>query len=105
MNGLERNWRALLRRQESELDATTLARIGAARQRALGATRLPWWRLHGPALGGAALATVLAVAVLLPGQHGWLQPERGMPLPEDPAFYEDLDFYLWLAESEMGAHD
>ncbi len=105
MNGLERNWRALLRRQENGLDATTLARIGAARQRALAAARLPWWRRHGPALGGVALVTVLAVAVLLPGQHGWLQPEHGMPLPADPAFYENLDFYLWLAESEMGSHD
>ncbi len=104
MNGVEGGWREILRQQENRLDTRLLERIGIARRRALAAARLPWWRLHAPALGGAVLATVLAVAVLLPSmQQSSLQ--RGAALPDDTVFYENLDFYLWLAESEMGAHD
>ncbi|MCB1632436.1 MAG: hypothetical protein H7A12_09880 [Pseudomonadales bacterium] len=104
MNGVEGGWREILRRQENRLDAGLLERIGVARRRALAAAHLPWWRLHAPALGGAVLATVLAVAVLLPSMQQPL-PQRGAGLPDDTVFYENLDFYLWLAESEMGAHD
>lgn len=105
MNELENAWRALLRRQEQELDAPTLARIGVARHKALGATRASWWQLHTSALGGAALATVLAAAMLLPVGTGWLNQSGNMPMTEDAAFYENLDFYLWLAESEIDTHD
>lgn len=105
MNRLENTWQALLRRREQELDAATLAQIGAARRKALGAVRASWWQLHASALGGAALATVLAVAVLLPAGTGWLNHPGNMSMTEDATFYENLDFYLWLAESEVDTHD
>lgn len=105
MNEQENSWRALLHRREQELDAATLARITAARHKALAAMQMPWWRIHAPAVGGAVLATVLAVAVLLPAGSGWLHQPGKVPVMEDAAFYENLDFYLWLADSEMGSHD
>ena len=98
MENEEHGWSEILRGQEERLDAALLARIAAARHRALGAVRLPWWRLHAPMLGGAVLATVLMVSVLLPLQSG-------ITVSEDASFYENLDFYLWLSESEMGTHD
>lgn len=98
MGNEENDWREILRNQESTLDALLLARVAAVRRRALAERRPPWWRLHAPALGGAVLATVLTVAVLLPLQHG-------ITVPEEASFYDNLDFYLWLADSEMGTRD
>ena len=89
MNSFEEDARTTLRARENALDATTLARLGAARRAALATPAAPWWRLHAPALGGAVLAVAVAVAVLM---------------PMDPQFYEDLDFYMWLSESDMGSH-
>jgi hypothetical protein len=105
MNSFEEEARATLRARENTLDGTTLARLGAARRAALATPAAPWWRLHVPALGGAALAVAVAVAVLMPMQEQLRAPTRaGEPVVEDPQFYEDLDFYMWLAESEMGSH-
>ena len=103
MNTFEEDLRATLRKQENALDGHTLARLGAARRAALATPAAPWWRLHVPALGGAALAVALAVAVLMPMQEQ-LRPPVGASeqLLKDPQFYEDLDFYMWLSESEMG---
>ena len=105
MNSFEEDLRATLREQENALDGHTLARLGAARRAALARPPAPWWRLHVPALGGAALAVALAVAVLMPMQEQ-LRPPVGASeqLVEDPQFYEDLDFYMWLSESEMDNH-
>ncbi len=101
MNSFEEDARAALRARENTLDGATLARLGAARRAALATRSAPWWRLHVPALGGAALALAVAVAVLVPMQEQ-LRPPAGVSeqLVEDPQFYEDLDFYLWLAESD-----
>jgi hypothetical protein len=105
MNSFEEDARATLRAQESTLDGTTLAHLGAARRAALATPVAPWWRLHVPALGGAALAVAVAVAVLMPMQEQLRAPPHASePLVEDPQFYEDLDFYMWLSESEMGNH-
>ncbi len=103
----EKHWGDMLRRQEASLQPGLLARIAAARIHALRAAQLPWWRLHAPALGGAVLATVLAVSVLLPVRQGWLQapPDSRVSASQDTTFYDNLDFYLWLADSEMGTHD
>jgi hypothetical protein len=102
MNGFEDRLRRTLREQEDALDGGTLARIGRARRAALATPRPAWWRLHAPALGGAVLATAVAVAVLLPLQQGQFGVRQDRV--EEPGFYEDLDFYLWLAESDMGQH-
>jgi hypothetical protein len=102
MNTFEEDLRATLREQENALDGRTLARLGAARRAALAKPSAPWWRLHVPALGGAALATAVAVVMLTP-VHEQLRPQTraSEQLLEDPQFYEDLDFYMWLSESEM----
>lgn len=107
MNDDEKRWRETLHRRETTLQPGLLARIATARVRALQAAQLPWWRLHAPALGGAVLATVLAVSVLLPVRQGWLQapPDSRVSASQDTTFYDNLDFYLWLADSEMGTHD
>jgi hypothetical protein len=105
MNTFEEDLRATLREQENALDGRTLARLGAARRAALAKPSAPWWRLHVPALGGAALAVAVAVAVLMPMQEQLRPPTHASEaLVEDPQFYEDLDFYMWLSESEMGNH-
>jgi hypothetical protein len=106
MNTFEDRLRRTLRATEAELDSGTLARIGVARRRALAAPQPSWWRLHAPALGGAVLATAVAVAVLLPAQQENRLPDAdaGGQMAEDPEFYEELDFYLWLAESGLGEH-
>lgn len=104
MSSFEERLRRALRAEEGELDGTTLARLGAARRAAVGAPRPSWWRLHAPALGGAVLATAVAVAVLLPlQQKNWrAATEADRQVVEDPEFYQDLDFYLWLSESDLG---
>jgi len=104
MNGFETRLRSALREQEDALDGATLARLGVARRAALAAQGASWWRLHAPALGGAVLATALAVVVLLPlQQESWRPaPQVDSQVAEDPEFLEDLDFYLWLSESEAG---
>ena len=106
MNSFEEDARATLRAEENTLEGATLTRLGAARRAALATPAAPWWRLHAPALGGAALAVAVAVAVLMPAQEQLRAPTRagGEPVAEDPQFYEDLDFYMWLSESEMGNH-
>lgn len=108
MSDFERGLAAALRREEQHLDADTLARIAAARQRALAATPVAWYRRgFAPAIGAAVLASALGVAVLLPsgplsgpGQSTTRQGD----LVENPELYRNLDFYLWLAESDMGRH-
>jgi len=73
-----------------------------------GARRWPHPRRRGaPARAGArgaALAVAVAVAVLMPMQEQLRAPTVPASGVEDPQFYEDLDFYMWLAESEMGSH-
>jgi ferric-dicitrate binding protein FerR (iron transport regulator) len=94
--------RRLLQDSEHALDAVTLARLSAARRRAVAeiAAPLRWWQrpvLRWPVLA-AACAAALALVTLLP---------RGGPLPvdadaldyataADAAVYEDLEFYQWL---------
>ena len=103
MNTFEEDLRATLRKQENALDGHTLARLGAARRAALATPAAPWWRLHVPALGGAALAMAVAVVMLMPLREQLRPPTRASEqLLKDPQFYEDLDFYMWLSESEMG---
>jgi len=106
MNETERELSAVLRREEHSLEPRTLARIAAARRHALAAPRPAWiQRWFAPVAGAAVLAGVLGVGVFLP-QLG-VQPDAAAPaeqVAENPEFYQDLDFYLWLADSDMGDH-
>jgi hypothetical protein len=101
----ERNARARLRATESDLNSAALARLAAARERALKAPHR--FRLPGaPWTIGLAMATVLGVAMLL-GYHYWQGDTAAggasSQLAENPdELYRDLDFYLWLSESDMG---
>lgn len=115
----EQNWadRAghALRASEAQLDAVTVARLRAARARAMDSACAPssWLAPGLRSLGGIGAGAALAVAVLawtlLP--RTTLTPETdpavnlaGMDALElltdeqGPEFYEDLDLYLWLEE-------
>jgi hypothetical protein len=92
------------------LDASTQARLRAARREALAASgvrSLPAWLMPMGSLAAAATVAVLTVSLWL------LPPEKGMddqlPPLEDFAllsdsegleFYQDLDFYLWLDDEK-----
>lgn len=65
----------------------------------------PWWqRLPRIALPAAGLATASLIAVVVVtfpfngGDHSRLRQESLSP--ENTAFYQDLEFYYWLAEHE-----
>ncbi|WP_297528301.1 DUF3619 family protein [Thiohalobacter sp.] len=98
----ERRVRALLDADADALDPATRERLAAARQRALaqaregGGSRRGW-------VWGLAASLVLGIALILTLRQG----EPAAPALEDlavlsadeaPEFYEDLDFYTWLAE-------
>lgn len=107
MSDLERDLGTTLREQEQQLDTRTLARIATARRGALAASRPGWTqRLLAPLIGAAVLASALGIAVLLPQPHrdsgGVLDTSASSG--EEAELYRDLDFYMWLAESDMGRH-
>jgi hypothetical protein len=64
---------------------------------------VPWWRLHAPVLGGAALVVAVAVAVLIRAGATASAHPSSEPLAEDPQFYEDR-FLHRLSRSEMDNH-
>ena len=97
--------RRLLRHQEQSLDELTVARLRAARRRAL--AEEPRRRRTFAFAGGlvaAGMAFALAGVV-------WLRAPSDLPPPaeeasvadldlletESPEFYSDLEFYRWLA--------
>ena len=105
MSELENTARAALRRAESELDERTLERLAAIRIATLASRRRLLPRFALPAVGGLAVAGIVGALILLPPQKpgGFGPVEAPQPqLAEQPEFYRDLDFYLWLSESEMG---
>lgn len=99
---LARKLRAQLRASE-ELDYVTQAKLSAARARAVAATHRPtgWWMA-----GGLTAAAVLAAVLVL------RTPQAIAPSGTDtlelltddlePEFYQDLDMYQWLADSDPG---
>ena len=102
MNTFEQQLRESLREQEQQLDAVTLGRLAANRRTVLAAAPPSWRRFLTPAIGSAVLATAVGVAVLMPRTEAPSPPGSSEQLVENPEFYRDLDFYLWLAESDMG---
>ncbi len=109
----EENLRAALDRGADGLDELTVARLNAARARALEAAGrrrwLPAWLGGGPALGAALGAAMMAVLVVQ-----LLPPETMAPQPvtvaaatapdvlaeEELDMISELDFLLWLDESD-----
>lgn len=104
MSRFEDSLRERLREQEAELDPALLTRLAAVRRRALAGAARPWIRVWAPAIGTALLATAVGVAVLMPGSQLQAPTQPSAQREENPEFYRDLDFYLWLAESDMGKH-
>lgn len=104
MTDAERELSRALRDEEQALPARTLRQLAGARARALSApppSRLS--RLMAPMAGAVVLASALGVAVLMPA-HQDAQTAHGNEQGDNPELYRDLDFYLWLAESDMGRH-
>lgn len=98
----EHEFRDALRQEEQSLGGPMLARIAHARQAALAAPRPPkWLRFARPAVGAAALASLLGVALVLP-QLQYAMNADSATAADDPELYKELDFYIWLAESDMG---
>jgi hypothetical protein len=52
-------------------------------------------------VGAAALASLLGVALVLPQLQQSMNADSATAA-EDPELYKELDFYIWLAESDMG---
>jgi hypothetical protein len=90
-----------------QLDTLTLARLRAARLRALDQARpaAPWrpgWRLAAGGFAAAGLATLVAVGLLwfsapAPLTVAGIDDLELLSTQENPEFYADLDFYHWLA--------
>lgn len=108
--------KALLDQRADELDARTLARLQGARRAVLESRPHSTGAIGRPAIGrmiwagGLATATVAVVA----GSLWLLQPATQAPAgaledldlltaSETLDFYEDLEFYGWLVESD-GTH-
>ncbi len=104
MTDTEHELAAALRLEEQLLPARTLSRIAAARSAALAAPAPSWVaRWLKPMMGAAVLASALGIAVLMP-QQAETPYVNTRPEADAPELYRDLDFYLWLAESDMGRH-
>jgi hypothetical protein len=90
-----------------QLDALTLARLRAARLRALDQVRpaargRPDWRLAAGGFAAAGVATLVAVVLLwfsapAPLTVAGIDDLELLSTQENPEFYADLDFYHWLA--------
>jgi hypothetical protein len=109
----ERAWRdsagRALRESEQQFDAVTVARLRAARARAVGSIGVFEHR-HASWGFPMALAAGLLAVVLVPRMS--FEPRPGLPVNVaeshalemltdrvGPEFYRNLDFYLWLEES------
>lgn len=101
----ERRVRALLDADADALDPATRERLAAARERALAQAREGSGSRRGWVWGLAA-SLVLGIALVLALRQG----EEAAPALDDllvlssgdePEFYEDLDFYTWLAEQSQ----
>lgn len=107
-----RHARELYRRAGPQVDPAMAARLRAARREALagaGHRRMPWmvpagacavaalalvalWQpLHGP----ATIATMAPTATVSADAAEALPPDADQT---DPALYQNLDFYAWLAQ-------
>lgn len=95
-----------LRDSEDELDELTLARLGAARRKALAAAgQPPLWQRFGWSAGGFATAAVAVLAIVLwnggqPPVPDLFGEDWEMLAEGDLQLIEELEFYDWLPEEE-----
>jgi|GEM_PF-6609208 len=101
--------RTSLEHSADELDSATVIRLGAVRHRALGQIRQPVRRpviIAGGLLATAA-SVVLLVSVWLFQQPPQVQPPAYiediglLSAREDIEFFEELDFYQWVANEQQ----
>jgi hypothetical protein len=105
MNQFEQELHDELRRSEHDIDPDTARSLSLNRSKSIsqGAHQSHWWSQL-TLTRGVALASVLAFAVVLyPGVVGnqFSPTASGNYLSNDgDDLYEDIDFYLWMANSE-----
>jgi hypothetical protein len=98
----EQNLRQQLRSQEYQLDPAISERLQQARHQAVARARFKRWpRFLVPTFAMATASMVAAILVWSPvdGTHHGATNDN---FPAEHAeLYEDLDFYYWLAESQI----
>jgi hypothetical protein len=105
MNQFEQELHDELRRSEQGIEPDTARRLSLNRSKAIsqGTHQSHWWSQL-TLTRGVALASVLAFAVVLyPGVVGnqFSSTASGNYLSNDgDDLYENIDFYLWMANSE-----
>lgn len=114
---LEQRARELWREAARQIDPATAGRLRAARRDALQAARAParnatHWLIPTGAVAAIALAALMvwqplprASASMQAHQTASAAPEADNELPPDaeqadPALYQNLDFYAWLAAND-----
>lgn len=102
MSTFEQTLREQLQSAEDNLDDAITHQLVNARRKALSARRrfsLP--RFMVPAMGMVTASVVALVLVVAPLEDSNPRKTSMEKLtPESTEFYEDLDFFYWLAESE-----
>ena len=100
--------KTVLDRSVEEIDAAMLARLRIARQGALAVQ--PSWLPRLALAGGFATASVAILASVLwlfvpngTGPHPGHEEFELLTAAEGLEFYENLEFYGWLAESERAS--
>jgi len=85
-----------------DLDFVTRAKLSAARARAVAESRRPagWWFATGGLTAAALLAVTLVLRVPQPAAPTIADSLELMTDELEPEFYQDLDMYQWLADSE-----
>jgi len=96
MNTFEQALREQLREAEHNLDDSVAQQLVNARRQAMSARRFMV-----PALGMVTASVVALILVVAPVDDNQ-QRQSGMErlTPENAEFYENLDFFYWLAESD-----
>ena len=97
-----------LDRSVTNLDPGITARLGQSRRKALrrdGETRWSWLKPHRLLPAAAVAAAMILVAVLLdlgkpPSSHliSGIEDVEILASGDNPDFFQELDFYHWLAE-------
>ena len=103
---------------EETSGAPEVFRLAQARRRAMAQQKSSQSKILWPALG-ASLASLALVGVMLKGPMGFdnqqeaslksqlgteASDESSLEISEDHLYlYEDLDFYYWLADTDMGS--